>query len=426
MIKIITPIIVLMLLSVTAANNSYAQQVVSPVSQLGIGEPYTNIGFINTATGAGGVSSWLNAANIENPASYSMMRYTTFEANLGTDIHQYNTNAGKLNYSKTEFKQFSLAMPTTKGLGAVIAYMPYSRMGYAGVTNSVDVAGDSVQYTNAGKGGINRGTLGLSYKFVNDSTFKLSSGFNINALFGEVLHQQRNDYLKNTQKFGALYKQSSYYTGANATLGVQAQIIPKALRTIYFGTAFTLETNAKTVVNNELISYTTSGTTFVYKDTVATASNQASHTIIPSTFTIGIAYGIKHASMLDADKYYMSLNYTSTAWKTSTFGTKATPFYDSKTISTAFIYNPQNGRKIRNNLRMGAKLAVQQWYYAKSFNDYSATVSLGMPLPRSVSSLNIAYTIGSRKLLTTSKDTYHSISIAVLLNDIWFIKPKVD
>lgn len=425
MIKILTSIIVLTLLT-AAVNNSYAQQVVSPISQLGIGEPYTNIGFINTATGGGGVSSWLNAANIENPASYSMMRYTTFEADLGTDIHNYTTNAGKLNYSKTGFRQFSLAMPTTKGLGALIAYMPYSRMGYAGITNAVDVAGDSVQYTNAGKGGINRGTLGLSYKFVNDSTFKLSSGFNINALFGEVLHQQRNDYFKNTQKFGALYKQSSYYTGANATLGVQAQVIPKALRTIYFGTAYTLETNAKTEVNNELISYTTSGSTFVYNDTVATASNQISYTIIPSTFTIGIGYGIKRASMLDADKYYMSLNYASTAWKTSSFGTKAIPFYDSKTISAAFMYNPQSGRKLRNNLRVGAKLAAQQWYYAKSFNDYSATISFGVPLPRIVSSLNVGYTIGSRKLLTTSKDIYHNISIAVLLNDIWFIKPKVD
>ncbi len=407
--------------------SSTQAQVNSPISALGIGEPYTNVGFANVATGGNAINCWQNAANIENPASYSMMRYTTFEAALITDIHSYTNKAGeKYKYSKTGFKHFTLAMPTTKGLGAIIAYMPYSRINYASISNGVDASGDSVEYTNAGKGGINRGTIGLSYKFVNDSTFKLSSGFNINALFGEVLNQQRNQYNIASTKFSALYRNSAYYTGLNGTLGMQVQYLPKALHTLYMGTSFTLETNAKTATNTELVSYGNKGTTIVYRDTVTIVNEVVTRATLPSTFNIGVGYGIKHASILDADKYYVSINYSSTAWKTSSFGTSAVPFYNDKTISTAFLYNPQNGRKLKNNLRYGVKLAAQQWYYSKSFNDFSTTVSLGMPLPRSVSSINVAYTIGNRALLNNTKNMYHAITIGVLLNDIWFQRPKVD
>ncbi|MEQ1734055.1 MAG: hypothetical protein ABL940_10295 [Bacteroidia bacterium] len=402
-------------------------QVNSPISALGVGEPYTNVGFANTATGGSAVNSWQNAANIENPASYATMRYTTFEAGLVSDIHSYTNKAGEnYKYSKTGFKHFMLAMPTPKGLGAMIAYMPYSRANYASISNGVDASGDSVEYTNAGKGGINRGTIGLSYKFVDDNTFKLSSGFNINALFGEVLNQQRNQYNIASTKFSALYRNSAYYTGVNGTLGMQVQYLPKPLHTLYMGTSFTLETNAKTATNTELVSYGNKGTTIVYRDTVAIINNVITRSTLPSTFNIGVGYGIKHASELDADKYYASINYSGTAWKTSSFGTTAVPFYNSKTISTAFLYNPQNGRKLKNNLRYGVKLAAQQWYYSKSFNDYSATVSIGMPVPRSVSSINVAYTIGNRALLNTTKDMYHTITVGVLLNDIWFQHTRVD
>lgn len=402
-------------------------QVNSPISALGIGEPYTDVGFANVVTGGSAVNCWQNAANIENPASYSMMRYTTFEAALATEIHSYTNKANEnYKYSKTGFKHFSLAMPTTKGLGAIIAYMPYSRVNYASISNGVDVSGDSVEYTNAGKGGINRGTIGLSYKFVNDSTFILSSGFNINALFGEVINQQRNQYHIASTKFSALYRNSAYYTGVNGTLGIQVQYLPKALHTLYMGTSFTLETNAKTVQNIEIVSYGNNGNTIVYRDTVAIVNEATSRSTLPSTFNVGVGYGVKHASLLDADKYYVSINYSSTAWQTSSFGTKSIPFYNSKTVSAAFLYNPQNGRKIKNNIRYGVKLATQQWYYSKVFNDYSATVSLGIPLPRSVSSINVAYTIGNRALLNNTNEMYHTITVGVLLNDIWFIKPKVD
>jgi hypothetical protein len=401
-------------------------QVSSPISVLGVGEPYSNIGFANIATGASATNSWYNAANIENPASYSFLKYTTFEAALGTDISHFKTNSGNYNYSKTGFKQFSLAMPTTKGLGVVLAYMPYSRVNFASITNTVDVTGDSVEFTNAGKGGINRGTVGLSYKFVNDSNFKLSSGFNINVLYGEVLHQQRNDYYKNTQKFGALYRSSNFYKGVNATLGIQVQYMPKPLHTIYAGTAFTLETNASNLVNQQLISFASNGASSVYKDTVNIHKDFKTNTVLPSIFTIGFAYGIKK-NEVEADKYLFTINYSSTAWKTSSFANGNVPFNNSKTISIATLYNPQKTtRGFVNKLNYGFKLAAQQWYYSKKFNDYSATATVGLRLPRALSTLNVGYTVGSRQLLNNTKEIYQSINFAILLNDIWFIKPKID
>ena len=64
--------------------------------------------------------------------------------------------------------------------------------------------------------------------------------------------------------------------------------------------------------------------------------------------------------------------------------------------------------------------------YGHSINKYGITLGLGLPVPRSLTSFNVALEFGSMGTTKDNlvKETYFNISINMSIYDKWFIKKK--
>jgi len=60
--------------------------------------------------------------------------------------------------------------------------------------------------------------------------------------------------------------------------------------------------------------------------------------------------------------------------------------------------------------------------------DYGITFGVGLPLGRTRSSMNVAFTMGTRGTLENNliKENYGILTFSVTLHDLWFFKRKFD
>ena len=64
--------------------------------------------------------------------------------------------------------------------------------------------------------------------------------------------------------------------------------------------------------------------------------------------------------------------------------------------------------------------------YGQSINKYGVTLGVGLPVPRSLTSFNVAVEFGSMGTTKNNlvKETYFNISISMSIYDRWFMKKK--
>ncbi|PKP14712.1 MAG: hypothetical protein CVU07_13470, partial [Bacteroidetes bacterium HGW-Bacteroidetes-23] len=213
----------------------------SPYSFYGIGD----IKFKGTVENRsmGGVSVFNDSihVNLQNPASFSHLKFTTFTVGANYNNVKLETESQSEKATRTTIDYLVVAMPISKKFGASLGLLPFSSVGYKIQNVNADPTQTSSRYF--GEGGVNRLFGGLGYKF-NDN---FSIGADINYNFGNI-STTAVDYIPEVQ-YGTRELNESRLNGVNYNFGMMYNRKVTEKLTVFGSLAYSPESNMN--IDNE-------------------------------------------------------------------------------------------------------------------------------------------------------------------------------
>jgi len=397
----------------------------SPYSFYGIGD----IRFKGTVENRsmGGVSVFTDSIhiNLQNPASYSGLKLTSFTLGGSANYSKYTALNSNEKAQRSTFDYLAIGIPMGK-FGAVLGLMPYSSVGYRIRTEGVESLGDesrNVIHRYNGSGNINKAFLGLAYQIMPN----LSVGADFNYNFGEI---QTASYRVYTDfQYGTLESNRSQMSGFNVNLGLMYQRKLNDKLDLYGGLTYTPESVLKTD-NTRLLS------SILYSEDLTSGgvdvldAEESKRTLkMPSKFSFGAGIGQKRKWLVGAEVSLQQSNKMGNRFDDITNAT----FENAVKYSVGGYYIP-NYNSFSNYF---SKIVYRAGFRYEntglivnneSIKDYAFTGGLGFPLGGAFSNLNVGAEFGRRgtaKALLV-EENYANVIISLSLNDRWFIKRRYD
>lgn len=405
------------------ATGTFAQEgTASPYSFYGIGDIRFKGNTENRSMGGLGVFTDSLHINLQNPAGYGQLKFTTFTLAGSYNTSDLQTNSGDGKARRTAIDYLALGLPINKKLGVGFGLLPYSSVGYKiqGVETSEETSViKSKQFF--GSGGVNRAFLGAGYK-VNSN---LSVGVNIDYNFGEI--ETTSYEFWNTIEYGSRELNTSRVRGLSFNTGAMwNKKISKKLD-LYASLVYTPESTLR-FSNQRNIAVvqrmTNSSPVVIDPRDIEVADTRLK---LPSKLAIGAGVG-------EANKWLLGAEYT--FQKTSNFGnrfediTNAT-YENSSKISVGGFFIPDydsfTSYMNRMTYRAGFRYENTGLVIAdKSINDMALTLGLGFPITGSFSNINLGAEYGKRgtKALNLVQENYLNFTLSLSLNDQWFVRRK--
>lgn len=404
---------------------TFAQEgTASPYSFYGIGDIRFKGNTENRSMGGLGVFSDSLHINLQNPAAYGQLKFTTFTLAGSYNTSNLETNTGEGKARRTAVDYLALGLPITKKLGVGFGLMPYSSVGYKiqGEQTSQETS-VTISKQFFGTGGVNRVFLGAGYKI--NSNLRL--GANLDYNFGEI--ETTSYEFWSTIEYGSrelnvsTIRGFSFNTGAmwnkkiNKKLDVYASLVYTPESTLKFSNQRNIGTVRR--VNN-------ADPVVIDDESIDVADTRLK---LPSKVAFGLGVG-------EANKWLIGAEYT--FQKTSDYGNRFedirnATYENSSKISVGGYYIPDydsfTSYMKRMTYRAGFRHENTGLVLAdKSINDTALTFGLGFPISGSFSNLNLGLEYGKKgtKALNLVEENYLNISLSLSLNDRWFVKRKYD
>jgi hypothetical protein len=402
-------ILVIIPLTILAQNNTN-----SPYTRYGYGELADRSFGPGRAMGGLGYGLRSNKQiNPLNPASYSSVDSLTFIFDFGIagQLSWFNDGTNQDKHLNGNLEYAAMEFPIHSRIALSAGILPFSYVGYDFGSTQTSVEG--IYYTErfTGSGGLNEFYAGLS---IDIWKRRLSVGANAGYLFGRIVHNQlltlemattnqtsRNQTLRvNDVKldFGIQYTQQ-FSTEEHFTLGFT------------YSPAKTLNTTSSDIVTN--------GNSM---DTLQ-VMNQVFG--LPNSFGSGISYVKQNKLTLAADFLYET-------WTQVRFFDKENEFKNRIRLAAGaeFIPDYQN-RGFFSRARYRAGLHYSNSYLlinSKSYNEYGASIGLGLSLIDNRSFLNVSFEYVKIKPETRLliDEQYFRFTVNYTFNERWFFKFKVD
>ncbi|MFT3795081.1 hypothetical protein [Flavobacterium sp.] len=398
---------------------SAQQGTASPYSFYGIGDVKFK-GVVENRL-MGGVSVFPDSIhiNLQNPASYSSLKLTTFTVGSSFSSGKYTTYQGEEKAQRTTLDYLAVGVPINKKLGAVFGLLPYSSVGYRVRTQSEE--GAILKYS--GSGGLNKVFLGAAYKFTPNLSVGLDAAYN----FGEIRTIGMN-YLPGLE-YGTQEINKSDLSGFSFNLGAMYKRKIKNKYDFYGSLAYTPQSNLK--LNNERYF----GTIYYIENydppfneflDVRTSTNTIK---MPSKFSAGAGFGqdkkwligtevVLQQSSNFGNRFNDIANASYENGVKYSFGGYYIPNYMSfSSYFSRVVYRA--GFRYENT-----GLVVND----EKIKDYAFTGGFGFPLGGTFSNLNIGVEYGRRGTAKANlvEENYTNVFISLSLNDQWFIRRKYD
>ena len=404
----------------------------NPYTKYGIGELQN--GNNTVLKGMGNITSAYEnpfQVNTDNPASYSFLTRTTFEAGATAGIRtidgtvdgvgtSYKTGTSTLSY-------LNIAFPTGKTSGICLGFRPYSHVYYA-LTDTIQApgVGETIR-SYAGEGGLNYAFIGGAKRIKG-----LSLGFNIGYLFGTISNTSRTtpvDSLATNNGYRAEYTNYTRIGGIQWKGGAMYETKLDSFRFIRIGGTITISQNVTERLNAFQISSFPFGDTTVH-DTVYNSGEQRGNLKLPLSYSFGAMIGRK-------DKWSAGLDYTATNW--SSYNSAPNTALNTGLASNAFKislggdYTPDINNITAYFSRVTYRAGI---YYGTDYIKlenttlpyYGFTLGASLPFRRTTSRLHLALDAGT--LGTTSnglmKENYIKFSLGLSFNDLWFARRKLE
>ena len=400
---------------------SFAQEgTSSPYSFYGIGD----VKFKGTVDNRsmGGLSIFRDSIhiNLQNPASLSGLKLTSFSVGGNTDITKLSTYNSEDKTKRTTLDYVAVAIPLGKKFASSFGIIPFSSVGYK-IQNYDTPSATTMRYY--GSGGINKVYFSLAYNITQNLSIGVTGDYN----FGTI-NTTSQSFIDNVQ-YGSQEINSSDLRGASFTGGLMYATKLKGKIQYFSGLTFSPQgqLNLNNLRNISVVQYNSTGSTTLIDNTVINVPNSTIK--LPSKISFGFGLG-------QPKKWQVG---TEVVWQqTSSFGNR---YNDINQInfenSTKYIvggfyipkYNSFTSYLDRITYRAGVNYQnTGMIINNKSIKEQAINLGLGLPLSGTFSNLNFGLEIGKRGTLLSGliMENYTNISIGLSFNDKWFVKRKYD
>lgn len=383
--------------------------------------PYTRFGYgkledqgFSQSQAMGGIAYGLRSRtnmNPANPASNSSIDSTSFIFEFGVSglLSSFSSGSSSASTFTSNLDYLAFQFPITKWMGMSVGLIPYSLVGYNfGFVDSTSLSVTQTQ-TFYGTGGVSQLYAGLAAT----AWKRLSFGVNMYYMFGGINHIRTLAVDADDITTYATSQTSNLYVNTvNFRYGIQYQ--EKIGKHAF---CIGLVYDHKSKLNGELDLVT------IGMDTLESVTNGEFD--IPSLYGGGFTYTYDNRLTVGAD-------YTLQEFAKARYFGKTDSLTNRHKISLGaeYIHNP-NGLKYvdRMRFRFGVNYANS---YAKvggvSANTLAVTCGFGFPLRTTKTMLNVNFEYGNIGATMTSallKEDYLKIGINLTLNEMWFVKPKI-
>jgi hypothetical protein len=406
----------------------YAQnEISSPYSAFGLGY-LSNVNCIkNISQGSIGIGTRDNSAiNIANPASYTAIDTTSFLFEGGITGSYMNFKSKDFNEDATSasLSHLVFGFPIMRWWKSSIGLVPFSKVGYEVIYDTLIEDVGQVLYTFGGTGGLSRINWGNAFQ-----PFEfLSIGVNASYLIGTIDRIQNisfldsiyfiNTKIDNSVSIGDIYFDFGiqYFKELNKEIRLAAGAIYRPNITLNSEQNYLARTSLGEISNGEF-----------FRDTIDYRSNKGD-VIYPGGFGAGFSFSKVNAWLFGIDykndkwKNYRSFGKSDSLVNSHNFafGGNIIPDY----TSTSYLK--------RIEYRLGAR--YYQSYLklrGNQLNGFGITFGLGLPLRNialkgSKSMLNIGIETGRRGTLNNGliQESYTNVYFGVTIYESWFFKRR--
>ncbi len=404
--------------------SSYSQvNTISPFSRVGIGDVQSS--FFSQNFAMGGLNIGLqgpNNINPFNPASYSRLGWTSFEAAVITNNIWLESANQSQSGNVTNFSHLALGFPIAPWWGMSFAIMPVSHVGYDYRTSNSHLAVDSsiVNYNNEflGSGGINKVLLGHGFSVRRTFFF----GFNFAYQFGDIEYQETLNFTDNNDFLNSANLERIEAGDIYWDFGAQYRTNVGGKWRLDLGFVFTPLQAMSSKRNNFEFTYSNQTSNPRIIDTVSYSENASFDIILPPKYGLGFV-------MNKGDDLKIGLDLEYTLWSQSNYNTYG-GLDDVYTLRTGVEIHDKEDRFI---LRFGGRYGNMPLVLNDSPSDEKA-ITAGVAFPfrskdkLSFTVLNIGIEAGQRGKLEDQwlQESYIKVNVGLTLNNKWFIKRVYD
>ncbi len=400
-------------------------------SQVGTGSPYSFIGFGETNfrgnhsnRAMGGLDVYIDSIhpNINNPASYSTLKATTYSIGLNYRKNNISNDSENQKITTSSIDYMGVSIPTKKfrfGFGII----PVSSIGYLLNESNQSIAENQVINRFSGEGGLNRAFLNVGFRVLKS----IHVGFSTNYSFGDILYEknqlikgiQNGSYLESelslsgiSYKFAlnSIMKLNKIQIHSHFSFEPEGNLKSKNRQVIYTQSVLTESTSVGEVVEPDLSLSGTDETIFKSPKSISFGSGIA---MDKKWFFGGQITNISNSSFVNDFINQPNIEYIDE--KRVNFGGFFIPDYSSitsywKRIVYRFGYRTDKKGYLINN---------------ESINENVITFGFGLPMA-GVSNTNVTFELGKigNKNNNLVEENYWTMRVGFSLNDIWFIKRK--
>lgn len=400
---------------------SFAQEgTASPYSYYGIGD----VRFRGTAESRSmaGVAVEQDSIhiNLENPASFSNLKYTTFTIGGTLNTVKLKSDSKTESAKRTTLDYLAVGLPLGKW-GVGFGLIPYSSVGYKIESLSEDLDANNRRYS--GSGGLNKAFLGVGYKI----TPKFSVGADMHYNFGKI-ETNSLEFITGIP-VGTSEMNTSILSGVNFNIGAMYQTKINEKLSLYSGLNYTIENTLKSE-NTRNISTVIYNTGFdVAVIDVLGEQKSTVDLLFPGKISLSGGIGESRKWLVggkiayqktaaQANSYNESSNVGYGKYGSVSLGGYYVPNYNSfSSYAKRIVY--------RGGLRYEKTGLVVN---SESINDIGLTLGLGLPITGSLSNVNIGFELGKRGTTNANlvQENFAKISVGFSLNDKWFQQRKFD
>lgn len=406
-----------------------AQDFNDPYSTFGIGN-VQNIDFTHRMGAAplGLIHQEKASYSLQNPASLSHLRYTTF--NLGANSSFFNLQRQDSSFTDNRigFGYLTLGIPIMKeiGWGASFGIVPFSELGFQ---QAFDPQSDlDYQLVNTGDGGITKFFLSNGLQVSDNIHLGVTAGY----LFGEMERSNIREFAF-TERFLSSRTVTSRRVGDfifEGGLQYDRQL----------SEAYQLHVGAKARIPGD-VSYTVNQTTFTYPnnpsisfeelkrlggvDTVDQTSNEIREISLPGSYQATVA-------VEKNEEWKLGLGVVYEAWSNLQVGNLNNQLSDRTSLSLNGELLPSKESLSSYLERMGIRFGIK---YAKSYlkpsgkdvNRYEVQAGTSLPISQNKSKVNLGIAFGQLGADTEGlfRKRYFKLRLGLNLNERWFKSKRV-
>ena len=398
---------------------------VSPYSYFGLGTFNPANTVENNAMGGLSIYGDSIHVNLQNPASYGLLKLTTYTVGVSHSRMALTSDTQEKSTALTAIDYLSVAMPIAENIGIGFGITPVTSMGYILNSSAENANGETITNVFSGDGGLSKIYFSLGAAPIKNFTVGASAFAN----FGTV-NKERVQSLSSVL-FGTIDRRTSRMNGFNFQMA--ANYTPNITDKLTLYTSFVNTTgldlkasNTQQVGSLSLVN----GSELEVSDLDLEAANLKNNTVkIPSVTTLGLGIGENKKWLLGASYTIQEMGSFS-----STFLSQSNVAYsEASTLRVGGYYVPDYAPFAsffkRATYRFGIRLVnTGMQVNNQAIKDFGTNIGVGLPMGGTFSNLNIGIEMGA---LGTSKaglikENYLSLRVGLSLNDRWFLKRKIN